>query len=84
MKGRAPGGKVKGRGERGGNASLPGDSRVSRRVRPLALLIFKNFFYSGSPTSYSGAENTEELSTPKSHPEEPLGRPNSIAIQCFH
>eukprot|EP00962_Isochrysis_galbana_P027460 scaffold8630_cov115-Isochrysis_galbana.AAC.14 len=33
--------------------------------------------YSGSPTSYSGAENTEELSTPKSHPEELLaGRPN--------
>eukprot|EP00962_Isochrysis_galbana_P022940 scaffold6880_cov110-Isochrysis_galbana.AAC.4 len=32
MKGRAPGGKVKGGGEKGGNASLPGDSRVSRRA----------------------------------------------------
>eukprot|EP00962_Isochrysis_galbana_P053596 scaffold25049_cov79-Isochrysis_galbana.AAC.1 len=45
MIGRAPGGKVKGRGERGGKASLPGDSRVYRRIRPLALLIF-NFFLS--------------------------------------
>eukprot|EP00962_Isochrysis_galbana_P013239 scaffold3767_cov114-Isochrysis_galbana.AAC.38 len=32
MKGRAPGGKVKGGGGKGGNASLPGDSRVSRRA----------------------------------------------------
>eukprot|EP00962_Isochrysis_galbana_P028464 scaffold8997_cov116-Isochrysis_galbana.AAC.1 len=48
MKGRAPGGKVKGGGGKGGNASLPGDSRVSRRFRPLALLIFKNFIYSYS------------------------------------
>eukprot|EP00962_Isochrysis_galbana_P008767 scaffold2441_cov121-Isochrysis_galbana.AAC.9 len=41
MIGRAPGETVKGGGERGGNASLPGDSRVSRRIRPLALLILK-------------------------------------------
>eukprot|EP00962_Isochrysis_galbana_P000132 scaffold34_cov124-Isochrysis_galbana.AAC.11 len=35
--GRAPGGKVKvkGGGGKGGKASLPGDSRVSRRIRPL-------------------------------------------------
>eukprot|EP00962_Isochrysis_galbana_P024460 scaffold7504_cov121-Isochrysis_galbana.AAC.3 len=38
MIGRAPGGTVKGGGEKGGNASMPGDSRVSRRIRPLALL----------------------------------------------
>eukprot|EP00962_Isochrysis_galbana_P048969 scaffold20590_cov107-Isochrysis_galbana.AAC.2 len=43
MIGRAPGGKVKGGGGKGGKASLPGDSRVSRRIRPLALLIFKFF-----------------------------------------
>eukprot|EP00962_Isochrysis_galbana_P032662 scaffold10785_cov114-Isochrysis_galbana.AAC.8 len=40
MIGRAPGEMVKGGGGgRGGNASLPGDSKVSRRIRPLALLI---------------------------------------------
>eukprot|EP00962_Isochrysis_galbana_P053563 scaffold25018_cov99-Isochrysis_galbana.AAC.1 len=32
--------------------------------------------YSGSPTSYSGAENTEELSTPD-------GLPSRIAIDCL-
>eukprot|EP00962_Isochrysis_galbana_P024032 scaffold7341_cov129-Isochrysis_galbana.AAC.2 len=37
MKGRAPGGKVKGGGDKGGNASLPGDSRVSRRADACAL-----------------------------------------------
>eukprot|EP00962_Isochrysis_galbana_P018684 scaffold5386_cov98-Isochrysis_galbana.AAC.4 len=37
MIGRAPGETVKGGGGKGGNASLPGDSRVSRRIRPLAL-----------------------------------------------
>eukprot|EP00962_Isochrysis_galbana_P041120 scaffold15016_cov107-Isochrysis_galbana.AAC.1 len=45
MIGRAPGGTVKGGGEKGGKASLPGDSRVSRRIRPLALLIFNFFDY---------------------------------------
>eukprot|EP00962_Isochrysis_galbana_P013662 scaffold3872_cov123-Isochrysis_galbana.AAC.5 len=43
MIGHAPGETVtvKGKGarEKGGNASLPGDSRVSRRIRPLAILI---------------------------------------------
>eukprot|EP00962_Isochrysis_galbana_P006425 scaffold1733_cov123-Isochrysis_galbana.AAC.1 len=47
MIGRAPGGKVKGGGGKGGKASLPGDSRVSRRIRPLALLIF--FFSMSRP-----------------------------------
>eukprot|EP00962_Isochrysis_galbana_P050128 scaffold21571_cov120-Isochrysis_galbana.AAC.5 len=44
MIGRAPGVTVKGGGGKGGNASLPGDSRVSRRIRPLALLILKKNF----------------------------------------
>eukprot|EP00962_Isochrysis_galbana_P029841 scaffold9610_cov110-Isochrysis_galbana.AAC.4 len=45
MIGHAPGEtvKVKGGREKGGNASLPGDNRVSRRIRPLALLIL--FFW---------------------------------------
>eukprot|EP00962_Isochrysis_galbana_P009034 scaffold2507_cov122-Isochrysis_galbana.AAC.25 len=41
--GRAPGEKVKGGGGKGGDASPPEDSRVSCRIRPLALahLILK-------------------------------------------
>eukprot|EP00962_Isochrysis_galbana_P058629 scaffold31794_cov107-Isochrysis_galbana.AAC.13 len=41
--GHAPGETVKegGKRKRDGNASLPGDSRVSRRIRLLALLILK-------------------------------------------
>eukprot|EP00962_Isochrysis_galbana_P062086 scaffold51099_cov337-Isochrysis_galbana.AAC.1 len=34
--GHAPGETVKGGREKGGNASPPGDSRVSRRIRPCA------------------------------------------------
>eukprot|EP00962_Isochrysis_galbana_P003771 scaffold1054_cov116-Isochrysis_galbana.AAC.23 len=33
MIGRAPGEMIKGGGGKGGNASLPGDNRVSRRIR---------------------------------------------------
>eukprot|EP00962_Isochrysis_galbana_P020168 scaffold5890_cov110-Isochrysis_galbana.AAC.8 len=39
MIGHAPEETVKGRREKRGNASPPGDSTVSRRIRPLALLI---------------------------------------------
>eukprot|EP00962_Isochrysis_galbana_P026954 scaffold8421_cov114-Isochrysis_galbana.AAC.16 len=35
---------VKGGGGRGGDASLPGHSRVSCRIRPLAHLILRSFF----------------------------------------
>eukprot|EP00962_Isochrysis_galbana_P011717 scaffold3300_cov97-Isochrysis_galbana.AAC.5 len=51
MIGRAPGEMVKGGGERGGNASLPGESKVSRRIRPLALLILNFFFSTAIQTS---------------------------------
>eukprot|EP00962_Isochrysis_galbana_P036479 scaffold12623_cov174-Isochrysis_galbana.AAC.1 len=56
MIGRAPGGKIKGGGEKGGNASLPGDSRVSRRIRPLALLIFKKKIPSAETFATGGLE----------------------------
>eukprot|EP00962_Isochrysis_galbana_P057903 scaffold30508_cov119-Isochrysis_galbana.AAC.1 len=44
MIGHAPGETVKGGREKGGNASPPGDSRMSRRIHPLALLILHFFF----------------------------------------
>eukprot|EP00962_Isochrysis_galbana_P018868 scaffold5475_cov127-Isochrysis_galbana.AAC.2 len=56
MIGRAPGEMVRGGGGKGGNASLPGDSRVSRRIRPLALLIFKKkFLLRSQPMPRAGA-----------------------------
>eukprot|EP00962_Isochrysis_galbana_P044404 scaffold17217_cov134-Isochrysis_galbana.AAC.6 len=61
MKGRAPGGKVKGGGGKGGNASLPGDSRVSRRVRPLALLIFKKKIFFVRPPQRATGRSQESL-----------------------
>eukprot|EP00962_Isochrysis_galbana_P018957 scaffold5502_cov115-Isochrysis_galbana.AAC.9 len=55
MIGHAPGETIKGGRERGGNASPPGDSRVSRRIRPLALPILN--FFSTSDTTDDSADN---------------------------
>eukprot|EP00962_Isochrysis_galbana_P028378 scaffold8971_cov114-Isochrysis_galbana.AAC.3 len=74
--GRAPGEKVKARGEKGGNASPPEDSssRVSCRIRPLAHLILKKNFFPLSEKSQSRNTTT--------NPAARLGNHGNSAIQA--